>query len=112
MAHGKRFFNRLSALALTVVAFFLNAAPAEAQCIMCYASAAGTGSRGIRALQIGILVLLVPTLAIGAGVLWLAYRRRNSDASESEISGKDSNWNEGLMALRVPQETDGAASRL
>ena len=112
MEHGNQFPKRLSALALTVAVFFLNAAPAAAQCIMCYASAAGAGSRGIRALQIGILVLLVPTLAIGAGVLWLAYRRRNSDALESEVSGKDSNWNEGLMALPVPQETDGAASRL
>ena len=112
MAHGKRFSNRLSALGLTVAVFFLNAAPAAAQCIMCYASAAGTGSRGIRALQIGILVLLLPTLALGAGILWLAYRRRNSDALESEISGKDSNWNEGLMALGVSPETDGAASRL
>ena len=69
MAHGKPFFNRLLALALTVAVFVLNAAPAAAQCIMCYASAAGTGSRGIRALQIGILVLLVPTLALGAGIL-------------------------------------------
>ena len=112
MTHRKRFFKWLSALALTVAVFFLNAAPGAAQCIMCYASAAGAGGRGIRALQVGILVLLAPTLAIGAGVLWLAYRRRNSDASESESSGKDSNWNEGLMALRVPQETDGAASRL
>ena len=112
MAYGKWLSRWLSALALTVAVCLLNAAPAAAQCIMCYASAAGAGGRGIRALQIGILVLLLPTLAIGAGVLWLAYRRRNSDASESEISGKDSNWNEGLMALRVPQETDGAASRL
>ena len=112
MTHGKRLSNWLSALALTVAAFFLSAAPAAAQCIMCYASAAGTGSRGIRALQIGILVLLVPTLALGAGVLWLAYRRRNSDALGSEISEKDSDWDEGLMALSVPQETDGAASRL
>ena len=112
MAHRKRFFNRLSALGLTVAVFFLNAAPAAAQCIMCWASAAGAGSRGIRALQIGILVLLVPTLGLGGGVLWLAYRRRNSDALESEVSEKDSNWNEGLMALPVPPETDGAASRL
>lgn len=112
MAHGKRFSNWLSAATAMVAAFFLNAAPAAAQCIMCYASAAGAGSRGIHALQIGILVLLVPTLAIGGWILWLAYRRRNSDASESEISEKDTDWNEGLMALPVPQETDGAASHL
>ena len=112
MTHGKRLGKWLSAVTVMVAAFFLNAAPAAAQCIMCYASAAGAGSRGIRAIQIGILVLLVPTLTIGAGVLWVAYRRRNSDALESEVSGKDANWDEGLMALRVPPETDGAASRL
>ena len=111
MAHVKRFFQTLSVLALTLAVFVLNAGPAAAQCIMCYASASGAGSRGIRAIQIGIIVLLVPTLTIGAGVLWLAYRRRNSDASESEVAGKDSSWNDGLMVLRVPPETDGAASR-
>ena len=112
MAQRKRFSKWLSAVGLTVAVFVLNAAPAAAQCIMCYASAAGTGSRGIRALQIGILVLLVPTLTLGGGVLWLAYRRRNSDAVESEVSEKDANWDEGLMALRVAPETDSAASRL
>ena len=112
MRHGARLRSWLSALALTVAMFFLNAAPAAAQCVICYTSAAGAGSQGIRALQIGILVLLVPTLTMLAGVLWLAYSRRNPDPSGSEIAAKDPNWEEGLLALRVHQETGNASPRL
>ena len=112
MEYGARLRSWLSALALTVTMFFLNAAPAAAQCVICYTTAAASGDRGIRALQIGILVLLVPTLTMLAGVLWLAYRRRNPDPSGSEIATKDPNWEEGLLALRVPQETGNASPRL
>ena len=112
MAHGARLRGRFWTLALAVATFFLNAAPAAAQCVMCWASAAGAGSRGIRALQIGILVLLVPTLALGGGVLWLAYRRRNTDAWGTEVPAKDLEWNESLLALEPSPEADGASSRL
>ena len=112
MEYGARLRSWLAALGLTVAMFFLNAAPAAAQCFICYTSAAGAGSQGIRALKIGILVLLVPTLTMLAGVLWLAYRRRNPDPSGSEIATKDPNWEEGLLALRVSQETGNPSPRL
>ena len=112
MEYGARLRSWLAALGLTVAMFFLNAAPAAAQCFICYTSAAGAGSQGIRALKIGILVLLVPTLTMLAGVLCLAYRRRNPDPSGSEIATKDPHWEEGLLALRGSQETGNASPRL
>ncbi len=43
---------------------------------MCYANAAAANNEGIRALQTGIVVLLVPPVLIFAGILVTAYRRR------------------------------------
>jgi hypothetical protein len=63
-----------AALAVAVV----SARTAAAQCIMCYMNASSTGDRGIRALQHGILILIVPTLLAFAGLFLLAYRRRNA----------------------------------
>ena len=112
MGHRSRFRHWLSAFVLGGTAFLLTSLPAAAQCILCYSSAAGAGGRGIRALQIGILVLLVPTLTFMAGLLWIAYRRRNSDAAGTEGVGKDSNWEQGLTTLAVSPEADGSSSRL
>lgn len=36
--------------------------PAAAQCVLCYKSVEGAGSRTIEVLKVGILILLVPTL--------------------------------------------------
>jgi len=54
--------------------------PAAAFCATCYSATTGAGGNIIRSLQIGILILLLPTLAIMAGLAVLAYRRRNPDA--------------------------------
>lgn len=112
MGHRTRFRDWLAALVLAGAGFFLTSVPAAAQCIMCYSSAAGSGGRGIRALQIGILVLLVPTLSFLAGVLWVAYRRRNSDAAGTEGSRKDSDWEEELTTLAVTPRADCPSSRI
>lgn len=111
MGHRSRIRHWLSALVLGGAGIFLNSLPAAAQCILCYASAASSGGRGIRALQIGILILLIPTFAILAGVFWTAYRRRNRDAAGSEGSQKDSNLEEDLTTLAVSPGADGPASR-
>ena len=52
--------------------------PVQAQCVMCYTTTVGSGARTIEALKIGILIMLVPTLAIFAGIFFLVYRRRDS----------------------------------
>jgi len=46
-------------------------------CAMCYQSAAASGPRSIHALKLGILTLMLPPLLITAGVIYLAYRKRD-----------------------------------
>jgi hypothetical protein len=46
-------------------------------CAMCYQSAAASGPRSIHALKLGILILMFPPLLITAGVVYLAYRKRD-----------------------------------
>jgi len=47
-------------------------------CALCYEQAAQSGARTSRAIDHGILVLLVPTLLMFAGVLVFAVRRAHS----------------------------------
>jgi len=51
--------------------------PLLAQCAMCYQNAAAQGSKGIQALNLGILALLIPPLAIMSCISWVAYQRRD-----------------------------------
>lgn len=44
-------------------------------CAMCYTTAAAAGPGAARSLDLGILVLLVPTLVLFVGVLFFAVRR-------------------------------------
>jgi hypothetical protein len=46
-------------------------------CVMCYQSAAASGPRTIHALKAGILILMFPPVLITAGVVYLAYTRRD-----------------------------------
>ena len=68
----------LQAIVLVTAAFWIAASPALAQCSMCYTTAAAQGAEGIRALNIGIIVLLIPPVTIMGGILLYAFRCRNS----------------------------------
>lgn len=61
-------------------------------CAMCYTSAAAARSEGIRALQHGILILLLPPLLIFGGICFTAYRRHKRDeltqATEEGMPGR------------------------
>jgi hypothetical protein len=46
-------------------------------CALCYSQAAGGGSRLIQALRSGILILVIPPMAISVGIAVMAYRKRN-----------------------------------
>jgi len=46
-------------------------------CALCYTQAAASGARMIKALKSGIVILIVPPLAICTGAIALAYRKRN-----------------------------------
>jgi len=71
--------------AVAVFAFLFSPAALYAQsCAMCYQNAAASGPRLITALKHGILVLLFPPLLIFAGILGLAFSRRNSFASDEQ----------------------------
>ncbi len=46
-------------------------------CALCYTQAAAGGSRLIQALRSGILILVIPPMAISIGIAVMAYRKRN-----------------------------------
>ena len=60
----------LAALWLPGLAFAQN-------CALCYSQAAGGGARLIQALRSGILILVIPPMAICVGLTVMAYRKRN-----------------------------------
>lgn len=59
------------------VACFSPAALYAQGCAMCYQSAAASGPRTIHALKAGILILMFPPILITAGIVYLAYSRRD-----------------------------------
>ena len=72
--------TRAAIIAAVATAILLALAPhATAQgCAMCYQNAAASGAKGQAALRQGILILLIPALALFAGIFWTIYRRDNS----------------------------------
>ncbi|MBI4460112.1 MAG: hypothetical protein HY648_08650 [Acidobacteria bacterium] len=86
----------LGGLLLSAVAGNAFLSDAFAYCATCYAGAAGAGDKGIRALQLGIVVLLIPTGAILGGILWTAFRRQDSDnlPDTRSIAEMQENWQE------------------
>ena len=65
-------FLLLGALALML------SGPLAAQCVMCRESAKYQRGEALRALNLGIIVLALPPVAIGIGIGWVTYRHRNS----------------------------------
>ena len=59
-----------------VGSLFLAALPAAAQCVMCYKTAEGAGSRTIAFLKLGIMIMMIPTLFILGSLALMVYRRR------------------------------------
>ncbi|HYA17087.1 MAG TPA: hypothetical protein VEF06_06455 [Bryobacteraceae bacterium] len=49
-----------------------------AQCVMCFRTAAAQQAERSRVLNSGIVILLIPPLAILAGILLLAWRKSSS----------------------------------
>lgn len=77
MGDSKRSAIRKLKLAVAVAAAVLSASALYAQsCVMCYQSAAASGPRTIHALKAGILILMFPPVLITAGIVYLAYSRR------------------------------------
>jgi hypothetical protein len=76
---------KLVVAALVLVLLLLNAPAASAQgCAMCYSSASQQGEKAARALNLGILALLTPTLVLFGGVFYLARRSRHFRDDDSD----------------------------
>jgi len=77
--HKKR--NALTTIAkrssLLLSALLLPALARAQNCALCYTQAAGSGQRFIAALRSGILILMIPPMAITIGIAVMAYRKRN-----------------------------------
>ena len=73
------------ALCSIVLLLMLAVAPAFGQgCAMCYSSAKGASAKGQKALSRAVLVLLVPTLSLMAGIVGIGYsysRKRDRENS-------------------------------
>ncbi|MBI4443021.1 MAG: hypothetical protein HY649_06555 [Acidobacteria bacterium] len=82
---------------------------AAAFCATCYSATAGAGGNIIRSLQIGILILLLPTLAIMAGLAVLAYRRRNPDADVDAPRPEETALAAGTVAVLLPYNKDSTS---
>ena len=68
--------QRLISAASCVAAVFSPSALYAQSCVICYQSAAASGPRTIHALKAGILILMFPPVLITAGIVYLAYSRR------------------------------------
>ncbi len=62
------------------------AAPAAAlaQCAMCKTSAENVDAAGVRYMNVAVLLLLSPPVALFCGFFYLAYKRRNAPERETE----------------------------
>ncbi|MFZ0519487.1 MAG: hypothetical protein WAN14_12410 [Candidatus Acidiferrales bacterium] len=68
--------QRLKFVGACATAVFSPSALYAQSCVMCYQSAAASGPRTIHALKAGILILMFPPILITAGIVYLAYSRR------------------------------------
>ena len=96
--------HRLAACSLLLALLAGSFAPvAYAQgCVMCRLNAAGADEAGRKALDLAILVLLIPTVSIFLTIFYWAFRRRDRTWPEPE---QDSSPPLGPL----PRELDDAA---
>ena len=69
--------SALRAAAAVLLLWGVWALPAAAQCAMCRANAAGQDTRALQSLNSGILILLLPPVAIMGVILFVAFRYRD-----------------------------------
>ena len=63
----------------------LAASTAFAQCVMCFRTAAAQNAARAHVMNIGIIIMLIPPIAILAGFMWLCYKRRKTYAAPEEL---------------------------
>jgi hypothetical protein len=77
---------------------------------MCYNSAAAAKASAIQALKQGILILLIPPLAMFIGIFVLAFRRRNR-FNEHQLEAGEPLPTEGLLQ-ELPQDIQVCCERV
>ena len=93
----RRWQNWFWSLALIAAAAWATLPSAAAYCATCYLGAADAGDKAIQALRLGIIVLAIPTATILGGILFYAFRYRDSAVlperqSQEELLGN--RWKE------------------
>jgi TRAP-type C4-dicarboxylate transport system permease small subunit len=84
---------RPARLALAVLVVLLAAVPAFSQsCSLCYTQAASAGARMIAALQIGIVILVIPPTLGSIGMIFVVYRKSNQVRRTDDMPDSDRNW--------------------
>lgn len=83
----------ITGLAVVTITLGCSAVAAAQSCSMCYNSAAAAKASAIQALKQGILILLIPPLAMFIGIFALAFRRREkfhiTNVDHTETGGLD-----------------------
>lgn len=82
MTPGRTHFRLLACAALALAAALLGAGEAGAQCPLCRTALEGASAATARAMNLGILVLLVPPVAIFCALF--AALRRKPEGEEEE----------------------------
>lgn len=72
-------FRRAAAAALLLAALWAWPAEAAAQCPLCRTSVQQAGDQTARTMNLAILVLLVPPVAIFCTIFAVAYKKRRGD---------------------------------
>jgi hypothetical protein len=77
-------------VALAGLIILLTPVSAFAQsCALCYTQAASSGSRMIRALKSGILILIAPPTFMTIGMIVVCYRKRNQTRDASTEADRE-----------------------
>jgi hypothetical protein len=80
---GRNTLNPILVLAALVAVLFVAVAPVEAQCAMCRASVQNNAAF-VRGLNLGVLVLLTPPVAIFCSIFIVAYRHRKGGKDNTD----------------------------
>ncbi len=78
--------KKLTALLILAVALLAAPLAYPQGCVMCRTSAAAGGEEAMKAFDLAVLVLLVPTVLLFVGILAFAFRYRNHPSADTEAT--------------------------
>ncbi|PYP89511.1 MAG: hypothetical protein DMF61_02245 [Blastocatellia bacterium AA13] len=78
MTEMKRRFRKITLALFAVAVVAVNAASTPAQCAMCKAVVEGSPDSAVNGINLAVVVLLLPPVAIFAGVFVFIFKHRNA----------------------------------